>query len=169
MRSDAITASSIYIMVGWGVAPCSCSRVQLKCDCTWWHAGGEVMGKLANGVGSQYSSHYLRTCIQHYHHWCTHIGCQQSTEQTLPPIWMDLSLSPKDDIWFLRMCYHISNRVYLYSVGTCCLHHISMNHWNKYTTLHAVTFQMPLVDHTWIPHTHTHKLIHTHTWQYLMR
>jgi len=28
---------------------------------------GEVKGKLANGVGSQYSSHYLGTwCIQHY-------------------------------------------------------------------------------------------------------
>jgi homoserine trans-succinylase len=25
-----------------------------------------VKGKLANGVCSQYSPHYLRTCIQHY-------------------------------------------------------------------------------------------------------
>jgi hypothetical protein len=32
-------------------------RVQSKCD-----------GKLANGVGSQYSSHYLgKWCIQHYY------------------------------------------------------------------------------------------------------
>jgi len=42
--------------------------------------GGEVKGKLANGVGSQYSSHYLGTwCIQHYYHyycWCAHLGCQ---------------------------------------------------------------------------------------------
>jgi len=38
----------------------------LKCDGTRWRAGGEVKGKLANGVGSQYSSHYLGTwCIQH--------------------------------------------------------------------------------------------------------
>jgi len=30
--------------------------------------GGEVKGKLANAVGSHYSSHYLRTwCIQHYY------------------------------------------------------------------------------------------------------
>jgi len=30
--------------------------------------GGEVKGKLANAVGSQYSSHYLGTrCIQHYY------------------------------------------------------------------------------------------------------
>ena len=55
-------------------------RVQLKCDGTRWRPGGEVKGKLANGVGSQYSSHYLGTwCIQHYYHyyrWCAHFGCQ---------------------------------------------------------------------------------------------
>jgi hypothetical protein len=31
------------------------SRVQLNCDGTPWRTGGEVKGKLANGVGSQYS------------------------------------------------------------------------------------------------------------------
>ena len=30
-----------------------------------------------------------------------------------PPIYMDSSVSPKDDIWFLRVCHHISNTVYL--------------------------------------------------------
>jgi len=36
-----------------------------------------VKGKLANGVGSQYPSHYLRTwCIQHHYRWCAHLGCQ---------------------------------------------------------------------------------------------
>ena len=45
-------------------------RVQLKRDGTRWRTGGEVKGKLANGVGSQYSSHYLGTwCIQHYYRW----------------------------------------------------------------------------------------------------
>ena len=45
-------------------------RLQLKCDGTQWRTGGEVKGKLANGVGSQYSSHYLGTwCIQHYYRW----------------------------------------------------------------------------------------------------
>jgi len=45
-------------------------RVQLKCDSTRWRLGGEVKGKLANGVGSQYPSHYLGTrCIQHYYRW----------------------------------------------------------------------------------------------------
>ena len=54
-----------------------CSRLQLKCDGTRWRTGGEVKGKLANGVGSQYPSHYLGTwCIQHYYRRCAHVGCQ---------------------------------------------------------------------------------------------
>jgi len=62
-------------------------RVQLKCDGTRWRMGGEVKGKLVNGVGSQYSSHYLRTwCIQHYYRWCAYPGCQWSTELTPPLI-----------------------------------------------------------------------------------
>ena len=59
------------------------SRLQLKCDGTRWRTGEEVKGKMANGVGSQYPSHYLGTwCIQHYYRWCAHLGCQQSTELT---------------------------------------------------------------------------------------
>jgi len=51
------------------------SWLQLKCDGTRWCTGGEVKGKLENGVGSQYSSHYLGTwCIQHYYRWCAHLG-----------------------------------------------------------------------------------------------
>ena len=47
-------------------------RLQLKCDGTRWRTGGEVKGKLVNGVDSQYSSHYLGTwCIQHYYRWCS--------------------------------------------------------------------------------------------------
>jgi len=46
---------------------------------------GEVKGKLANGVGSQYPSRYLGTwCLQHYYRWCAHQGCQYSTELTPP-------------------------------------------------------------------------------------
>ena len=63
------------------------SRLQLQCDGTQWRTGGEVKGKLANGVGSQYSSHYLGTwCMQHCYRWCAHLGCQWSTELTPPPI-----------------------------------------------------------------------------------
>jgi len=44
------------------------SRVQLKCDGTRCRTGGKVKGKLANGVGSQYPSHYLGTRgIQQYY------------------------------------------------------------------------------------------------------
>ena len=60
-------------------------RLQLKYDGTRWRTGGKVTGKPANGVGSQYSSHYLGTwCIQHYYRWCTHLSCQRSTELTSP-------------------------------------------------------------------------------------
>ena len=34
--------------------PSSACGLQLKCDDTRWRTGGEVKGKLANGVGSQY-------------------------------------------------------------------------------------------------------------------
>jgi len=60
-------------------------RVQLKCDGTRWRTGGEVKEKLANTVGSQYSSHYLGAWrIQHYYRWCAHLSCQKSTELTPP-------------------------------------------------------------------------------------
>jgi len=46
------------------------SKVQLKCDGTRWRTGGEVKGNLENGMGIQYSLHYLGTwCIQHYYLW----------------------------------------------------------------------------------------------------
>jgi len=62
-------------------------RLQLKCDGTRRRTWGEVKGKLANGVGSQYPSHYLGTwCLQHYYGWCAHLGCQYSTELTPPLI-----------------------------------------------------------------------------------
>ena len=63
------------------------SRLQLKHDGTWWCTGGEVKGKLAYAVGSQYSSHCLGTwCIQHYYSRCPHLGCQYLTELTSTPI-----------------------------------------------------------------------------------
>ena len=54
-----------------------CRRVQLERDGTRWRTGGEVKGKLANGMSSQYPSHHRRSwCIQHYYRWCAHLGCQ---------------------------------------------------------------------------------------------
>ena len=43
-RQEAVSASSL---------PTGC-KVQMKCDDTRWRTGGEVKGKLANEVGSQY-------------------------------------------------------------------------------------------------------------------
>ena len=41
-----------------------------------WRTPEDLNG-LANAVGSQYPSHYLRTwCMQHYYRWCAHFGCQ---------------------------------------------------------------------------------------------
>ena len=58
-------------------------NIQLQYDGTRWRKEGEMKGKLANAVGSQYPSHYLGTwCIQHYYRWCAHLCCQQSTELT---------------------------------------------------------------------------------------
>jgi len=52
-------------------------RFQLKCDGTRWRPEEEMKGKLANGVCSQYPSHYLGTwCIQRYYRWCASLGCQ---------------------------------------------------------------------------------------------
>ena len=75
------TLAYCYIRVdslknSWRTSSLVYSRVQLKRDGTRWRTRGEVKGKLANGVGSQYPSHYLWTwCIQHYYRWCAHLGC----------------------------------------------------------------------------------------------
>jgi len=77
--------------------------------------GREVEVKLANAVRNQYPSHYLRTwCIQHYYRWCAHLGCQQSTELT--PTGRFKWTRPfrtKDEMWFLRVCHHISTGLYI--------------------------------------------------------
>ena len=68
-----------------------------------WQTVTHWKWKLANAVGSQYSSHYLGTwCIQHYYRWCEHLGCQQSTELTPPGRfkWTRFVLT-KEKIWFL--------------------------------------------------------------------
>ena len=66
-------------------------RLQLKCDGTRWRTRGEVKGKLANGVGSRYPSHYLGTrCIQHHHRRCARLG-PPAVNWTDAPHWADLN------------------------------------------------------------------------------
>ena len=95
---------------------------------------GKWRGKLENTVGRQYSSHYLVTwCIRHYYRWCAHLGCAV-VDWTGAPHRADLNgLGPfraKDEIWFLRVCHHVSNAVY-------CM-------WN---TLPALTLTTPRFSH----------------------
>ena len=44
---------------------------------------------------------------------------------------MDSSVSPKDEIWFLRVCHHISNAVYI--ILHCKLHHVLL-HVSSFTS-----------------------------------
>jgi len=87
-----------------------------------WRPPADLNG-LANSVGSQYSSHYLGTrCIQHYYRWCAHLGCQQSTGLT--PTGRLNGLGPfraKDEIWFLRVCHHVSTGL--------CQHKVCEKYW----------------------------------------
>ena len=100
---------------------------------------GKLKGKLANGVGSQYSSHYLETwCIQHYCRWCAHLGCQQSIELTSLPIWMDSCVSQKDEFWFLRVCHHVSTGLYFawaFGLLTCAVIAVQFCHCQRHKHL----------------------------------
>ena len=82
-------------------------------DGTRWRTGGEVKGKDANGVGSQQLRTGRRSAVYTIAvRWSALLECQQSTELTPPPIQMDSSVSLKDQIWFLRVCHHVSNVLY---------------------------------------------------------
>jgi hypothetical protein len=48
--------SGIPVRVVWQRDSFAWSRVQLKCDSTRWRTGGEVKGKLANGVGTLHTT-----------------------------------------------------------------------------------------------------------------
>jgi len=64
---------------------------------------GKWRGNWRMEWGSQFSSHYRGTwCMQHYYHWWR--------TPRLPAV--DSSVSPKDEIWFLRVFHHVSNAVY---------------------------------------------------------
>ena len=105
------------------------SRLQLKCDGTRWRMGGEVKGKLANSVGSQYPSHYLGTwCIQHYYRWCAHLGCQQSTELTpLADLNGLVRFAERRNLVYVRVPLHFKRSLsYTWLVTSC---YISDSSW----------------------------------------
>ena len=81
-------ASTFHTTSEHGVSSITTADAHNSAANSWlnWRPPADLNG-LANGLGSQYSSHYLGTwCIQHYYRWCAHLGCQQSTELTPPPI-----------------------------------------------------------------------------------
>jgi len=98
-----------------------CSNVSIarsEPDGTRWRTGGEVKGKDANGVGSQQlRTGRLSAVYTIAVPWSALLECQQSTELTPPPFQIDSSVSLKDQIWFLRVCHHVSNMLYLH---WCC-------------------------------------------------
>jgi len=87
-------------------------------------------------------THLVKWFIQHYYRWWTYLDCQHSTELTPPQIKMDSSVLPKDEIWFLLVCHHISNALYppklthlvvvgasLFSVDGVSTSRLSLNLW----------------------------------------
>ena len=49
---------------------------------------------------------------------------------------MDSSVSPKDEIWFLRVCHHISNAVYVESLGELfCMEGSQIHHFGESSLL----------------------------------
>ena len=98
--SDCHPYRAIFVAV-----QCEWCRLQLKCDGTGWRTGGEGKGKLANVVDSQYPSHYLGT-------WCITTGDAHTSAVSSRLNWMDSSISPRNEIWFLRVCHHISSGLY---------------------------------------------------------
>ena len=98
-----------------------CCRLQLKCDGTRWRTGGEMKGKLADGLGSQYPSHYLGTrCIQHYYRWCRtpRLPAVDWTDAPTGRFKWTRQFRAKGEIWFLRVCRHISTGLYLGNIAT---------------------------------------------------
>ena len=123
----------------------------------WWHTvtqGGEVKGKLANGVSSQYPSHYLGTwCIQHYYRWCAHLGCQWSTELTPPgrfkwtcPFRRNL-VSARVPSHFKRSLHTVHHVLYRHFLtDSCALHSV---YQLTYLSFATTVSQLKICDFLW--------------------
>jgi hypothetical protein len=89
-------------------------RVQLKCDGTRWRTGRE---KWRGNWRMECLASTLHTTSEHAVSSTTTADEHTSAASSRlnwrpPPIQMDSSVSPKDEICFLRVCHHISNAVY---------------------------------------------------------
>ena len=137
----------------------------LKPDGTRWRPGGEVKGKLVNGVGSQYSSHYLGTwCIQHYYRWCSHLGCQQSTKLTTPADLNGLDrLAERRNLVSARVPSRFK-RGLQQDTPQMAVERMRIVCWITKAIHHTPTTHHTHPHHTHKPHrrTHTHNTPHTH-------
>jgi hypothetical protein len=93
-------------------------RVQLKCDGTRWRTGGEVKGNWQ----MEWAASTIHTTSEHGASSITtadaHISAASSRLNWRPPPILDSSVSPRDEIWFLRLCHHISYVVCQWSLGS---------------------------------------------------
>jgi hypothetical protein len=121
-RGVLLTTHPLLVWRSWRVElylyphkACNGVRARLKRDGTRWRTGGKVKGKWTNGVGSQFTpALYLETwSIQHS--YVIRTPRLLVVDWTDPPHWfnwtLDSSGSLKDQIWFLRVCHHVSNTV----------------------------------------------------------
>jgi hypothetical protein len=87
-------------------------RVQLKCDGIRWRTRGEVKGWRMEWVASS-----LHSTSEHGVSSITTADVHTSAASSRltwrpPPIQTDSSVLQEDEIWFLRVCHHISNAVH---------------------------------------------------------
>jgi len=88
-------------------------RLQLKCDGTRWRR----VGKWRENWQMEWVASTLRTTSEHRVSSITtadaHTSAANSRLNWLPPPELNgSSVSPKDEIWFLRVCHHISSGLY---------------------------------------------------------
>ena len=121
------------------------ARLRLKRDGTRWRKGGEVKGKLANVVGSQYPSHCLGTwCIQRYYRWCAHLGWTDAPADLNGLVRFAKRRNPVS----ARAPSHFKRNLQLFTI------HILINEWKMWdTTCEDAT---PCKIHILMVKTHTH-------------
>ena len=85
----------------------------------WWHTVTHGRGNWRGNWRIQCVASTLHTTSEHGVSSITtadaaHLGCQQLTELTPPPgrFKWTRPFRTKDEIWFLRMCHHISTDLY---------------------------------------------------------
>jgi len=120
------------------------SRVRWTPVEMWWHTvtnGRESEGELANGVGSQYHFTLPRNMV---YPALLPLMCTLKlpvVDWTDAPADLNGSISSKDEIWFLRVCHHISTGLYLSDIilqqhnhnmhGHICIVSITKGVWHS--------------------------------------